>query len=153
MYNIYTSIYIYIYIYGPVRKLLSRKVNFSDAILVGLDGPQGTINWVLWRSPRNQISISQTSSQKIQKNIMDILGLSAVSPRTLREIPRAWLLTRPQNHYFSCADINFTKDIATLHCRKRDKTKGIHNRYFNFTKDVSTLSCKKRDKSKGFQFY
>ena len=59
--------------YGHVRKLLSPKDTFSNPILVGLDCPQGTIN-----------AGSTGGKQKIQKNIMDILGLSAVSPRTLR---------------------------------------------------------------------
>ena len=82
---------------------------------------------------------------------MDVLGLSALSPRTLRELPRASLLTKPQNHDLSHANSNYFKEIATPHHQNADKTQGGQNRDFNFTKDVSTLNCKRHDKTQGGQ--
>ena len=82
---------------------------------------------------------------------MDVLGLSALSPRTLRELPRASLLTKPQNHDMSYSNINYFKEIATPHHQNADNSQDGQNRYFNFTKDISTLHCRKRDKSQGKQ--
>ena len=123
-----------------MRILLPPKVIFSDPVLVGLDCPQGTIN-----------GGSTGGKEKNLKNRIDILGRSAVSPRTLRELPRASLLTRRLNHDFQCSNINYIKEIGMLHQQNADNSQAVHNRDFNFTKEISTLHCQKRDNYQGVQ--
>ena len=65
----------------------------------------------------------------------------------LSELPRASLLTRPQNHGLSYLNNNYVKEIATLHHQNTDNPQDVQNRYFNFTKEIATLRYKNDDSS------